>query len=94
MPSNKTARRPELAERADFARFGNLLALTDNEDLNVRLCDIWSDMLGKPTVWRWGGEESDSGSRFAQGLPRPGLISAEMERGDAKFVVDPNGPRC
>ena len=84
------ARRPELAERADFARFGNLLALTDNEDLNVRLCDIWSDMLGKPNVWRWGGEESDSGSRFAQGLPRPGLISAEMERGDAKFVVDPN----
>ena len=84
------ARRPELAERADFARFGNLLALTDNEDLNVRLCDIWSDMLGKPNVWRWGGEESDSGSRFAQGLPRPGLISAEMERGDAKFVVDPD----
>ena len=84
------ARRPELAERADFARFGNLLALTDNEDLNVRLCDIWADMLGDTNVWRWGGEEADSGSRFAQGLPRPGLISAEMERGDAKFVVDPD----
>ena len=65
--------------------FGNLLALTDNEDLNVRLCDIWAEMLGKPNVWRWGGEESDSGSRFAEGLPRPGLISAEMERGDAKL---------
>ena len=46
-------------------------------------------MLGNANVWRWGGEAADSGIRFAQGLPRPGLISAEMERGDAKFVVDP-----
>lgn len=84
------ARRPELAERADFARYGNLLALTDNEDLNVRLCDIWTDMLGQANVWRWGGEKSDGGTRFAGRLPRPGLVSAELERGDAKFVVDPN----
>ncbi len=60
---------------------GNLLALTDNEDLNERLCALWSDVFEKKNLFKWSSypaTRESYGISVFQTLPKPSLISSEI----------------
>lgn len=80
-------RQPEL--RA----IGNLLALTDNDAMNVLVCQRWADVVGRGGVFRWAPADEAATSRGAgpgtvvwASLPKPSLLSAELAAGDAWLV--------
>jgi NhaP-type Na+/H+ or K+/H+ antiporter/mannitol/fructose-specific phosphotransferase system IIA component (Ntr-type) len=89
---------PELRERAQLLGLGHLLALTDNEELNMLLCQRWGDVFGQNHVYRWStnadGREGDdrSGQMLWRKLPKPSLISNEIARGEATTIIAPAAP--
>jgi len=90
------ARDTALYERNELHGIGNILALTDNEDLNVRICQNWSEILGEKHVFRCdpAGASIDEKSNAASPpgisvwprLPRPSLIATELAQGEAEFI--------
>jgi NhaP-type Na+/H+ or K+/H+ antiporter/mannitol/fructose-specific phosphotransferase system IIA component (Ntr-type) len=84
------ARDPSLLEHPDLVSVGNLLALTDNEDLNVLVCGAWADELGREHTFRWAargrsGQEGLAGRPALRGLPRPSRVALELARGESRF---------
>ncbi len=86
------ARDRGLGERPELYETGNLLALTDNEDLNTLLCERWRDRFGREHLFRWGsassreGDPGSAGSRVWAALPKPSVLSAELVHGEARVV--------
>jgi len=91
------ARDTSLTERVELQGVGNLLALTDNEDLNIRVCERWSEVLGNDHVFRVDQArpgsidvedqmEETAGHPVWLGLPKPTLLAAELERGEALMI--------
>jgi len=99
------ARDPASLDRREFRGIGHVLALTDNEDLNVRICQTWRHGVGPDNVFRCnpsGGEieatdeeeEETAGIMVWPRLPRPSLLSAELQRGDTMIEqADGYGPQ-
>jgi NhaP-type Na+/H+ or K+/H+ antiporter/mannitol/fructose-specific phosphotransferase system IIA component (Ntr-type) len=85
------ARDVALYDRVEMQGVGNVLALTDNDDLNVRICQIWGEVVGSEHVFRYsvvgaaGREREDEtpGRVVWPDLPRPSLVSAELSRLEA-----------
>lgn len=83
------ARETDVLERHGLAEIGHVLALTDNEDLNARICAGWSGRVGAEQVFRYrstaavGTLQDEQGVVLWPGLPRPTLLSAEIERNEA-----------
>jgi mannitol/fructose-specific phosphotransferase system IIA component (Ntr-type) len=50
----------DLEEGGDLAVLGNVLALTENEDLNERVCRHWAGVLDKPRLYKWMSSTQDS----------------------------------
>ncbi len=74
--------------REDMQNIGNLLALTDNHELNIVLCAQWQMTLGRDHLYRWTPETGSNDPQTAgnvvwQALPKPSLLSAELMRGQA-----------
>lgn len=93
------ARDRTIEERPELQGIGNLLALTDNEDLNLVLCERWSDLIDKKRLYRWssgkvekGGDNELVGNAVWSNLPKPTLLSAELGRGEAVIVQAVNPP--
>ena len=95
------ARDPEALETvSEMAGVGNLLALTDNEDLNALLCQRWAEAFGAKRVfcWRSGaapgarqgrvGVRGEPGRVVWSGLPKPSVLSAELDLGEAAVVEE------
>jgi len=87
------ARDPELAERDEFQAIGNLVALTDNEDLNMLLCQRWSEAFGRSHVFFWSPSADRRpaerpGQAVWSRLPKPSILSAELARNEAAAVLD------
>lgn len=79
-------------EQAELRGVGNLLALTDNDDLNIRLCDAWRETVGAGRVFRCNPTGSDPtevdedhGRLVWLRLPRPSIMAAEIARGEASI---------
>jgi NhaP-type Na+/H+ or K+/H+ antiporter len=99
------ARDTKLATNPAMSGVGNLLALTDNEDLNMLLCQRWAISLGRDHVFRWGTPagtgDSDSGDGQPDAdrpgtvvwstLPKPSLLSSEMLRSEAIMLEHQHG---
>lgn len=72
---------------------GSVLALTDNADLNVLLCQNWREIYGRRKVFRWGPSDdahasSDGdGTRIWETLPRPMAVSSELFRNEARVFT-------
>ncbi len=49
----------ELDQSPLFYGVGNFLAITENQDLNLLLCQRWGGLLGKPNLYRWAREEQE-----------------------------------
>ena len=92
------ARDTSFIDRPDLQGIGNVLALTDNEDLNVRICQNWKELLGPDHVYRSDPNEMQpanddidhmetAGRVVMARLPKPTLLSAELARGDATVVI-------
>ncbi len=88
------ARDLSLEGAEELAEIGHLLALTDNEDLNALLCERWARRLGADRVHCWRSpraarvedaspEEAAAGRVVWSELPKPSLVAAELELGDA-----------
>lgn len=86
------ARSIELMDSDALLGVGNLLAVTDNEDLNMVACDRWADIFGRDSVHRWArtAPESAAGRAVWRNLPKPSIVSAEAARGQAEFTESPN----
>jgi len=86
-----------LHERSQLQEVGNLLALTDNEDLNVRLCQNWAEVFGPGRVYRChpapGQPDHEDDDHAPVGhvvwakLPRPSLVSGELNRDEATVLT-------
>jgi NhaP-type Na+/H+ or K+/H+ antiporter/mannitol/fructose-specific phosphotransferase system IIA component (Ntr-type) len=85
----------ELEERDEILGIGNVLALTDNEDLNEIICQRWADVVGPDHVHRWASRariattgERTAGRVLWPDLPKPSMLSTELERGDARTFTE------
>lgn len=89
------ARNPETLESDEMRRIGNVLALTDNEELNQIICQLWSPRVGRENVHRWATtppEETTTGRRefgniIWRNLPKPSLVSSEILRHEATLLI-------
>lgn len=74
-----------------FQRVGHVVGLTDNVELNEIVCQRWRDPIGRDDLFRWGAAKSGEDEKSAPTVgvviwdrqPRPGLLSAELARGEA-----------
>lgn len=87
------ARDADLFDRPSLAGVGNLLALTDNEDLNLRICAAWAPRLGTHHVFRWAEHDEREHER-GQGVPllwgdEPSAIAFDLTRGARTLVRVP-----
>ncbi len=85
------ARDESIQEREEMQPIGNLLALTDNVDLNLLLCQRWEETLGRDHVFLWSPatqklEADHAGRVIWSKLPRPSLISGELARGETAVL--------
>ncbi len=96
------ARDTSLYDRSELRGVGNVLAITDNEDLNQVLCQRWATVVGAEHVFQYAaamGERGDQerheeiGRRIWTRLPRPTLLSAELQRGETMTLISTKLPR-
>lgn len=88
------ARDTALIERIEFEGIGHLAALTDNENLNILLCERWGETFGKSNVRGWiskkllpGQPKSDFEGALWPSLPKPSIVSAELLQSRATLSV-------
>jgi len=82
-----------LDEHPEIQTVGNLLAVTDNEDLNSLLCQRWAEVFGKNRVFGWQPKRAANrssqqkvGSPIWRQLPKPSIISGDLERRAASLT--------
>jgi NhaP-type Na+/H+ or K+/H+ antiporter/mannitol/fructose-specific phosphotransferase system IIA component (Ntr-type) len=96
------ARDKQLADREEFQGIGNVLAMTDNEDLNVRICQNWREIVGSAHVFRCNTTgaapsaeeeaEATAGKLIWPKLPKPSLLAGELLRREASLLETTGGP--
>ncbi|MFA5258413.1 MAG: sodium:proton antiporter, partial [Opitutales bacterium] len=80
-----------IERRPEMSGVGQILAITDNEDLNELLCARWADSMGRDYVFRWSSGKSGLLQRGRPGggrsvwtwMPRPSVVSGEIVLGNA-----------
>lgn len=86
----------EWADKLGQRGIGYMLALTDNAELNALLCQRWKESLSEEHVFGWQPRESSAASAQAEEghgpgiwghLPRPSVVSGEIQRGEALLTV-------
>lgn len=89
------ARDPALFEHEQLMNMGNVLALTDNEDLNLVICSRLADVVGRDHVFAWvsGSGSSPMASEKVRtvwsNLPKPSMLSNELSHYESRmFQID------
>ena len=82
---NQTSLLPEL-----YPFIGNVLALTDNRDLNQLICERWAGVVGRKHVYRWSPDSTRQeqligglGQPIWNNLPKPTQIEYTLRNKDA-----------
>ncbi len=74
-----------------FQDIGQLIALTDNVDLNALVSNRWQPYLGRSNIHAWSPRtETDSSEALGtvfNDLPQPSIIAEELEKGTAKLEL-------
>jgi NhaP-type Na+/H+ or K+/H+ antiporter/mannitol/fructose-specific phosphotransferase system IIA component (Ntr-type) len=80
-------------EQAHLRGIGNVLALTDNEELNILVCQAWAPIVGRANTYRWGRISADDedatgrpGTLLAHLPAKPSLLASEMQRGETLLM--------
>jgi len=79
-----------MMDRPEFATIGSVLALTDNGELNELIMQRWGEVRGRSNVHAWRpstGGASLRGRDVFVGLPRPSVLSTELENGEARLEL-------
>lgn len=78
-----------LNELPELQAVGNLLAITDNEDLNTVVGHRWAETLGTTHLFGWHSEaqqtDAKSGSVVWTHQPKPSIVSGDLDRGLAEL---------
>ena len=90
-----------LEEDKRFVDVGSFFALTENEDLNALLAKKWSQIVESKEIYFWKSSrsvEADShqqmeGNVLWQRLPKPSILSYELEQGDSHVMISNRSPR-
>lgn len=89
------ARDPGIFEDERMMNIGNVLALTDNEDLNLVVCARLQEVVGRSHVFAWVSQrsgqsvESDDAVLVWSNLPKPSMLSIELLQHESRlFRVD------
>ena len=82
---DQTGLQPEL-----YPFIGNVLALTDNRDLNQLICERWAEVVGRKHVYRWSPDSARQeqligglGQPIWNNLPKPTQIEYTLRNKDA-----------
>ncbi len=87
----RDARDPAIFEDEKIMGLGNVIALTDNEDLNLVICNRLSEVTGRDNVYAWvsgaSGNplESENANIVWSNLPKPSMLSAEIRQYESRF---------
>lgn len=93
----------EWADKLSQRGVGHLLALTDNAELNALLCQRWKDVFSEEHVFGWQPLESSAaqaqsdeghGSGIWGHLPRPSVVSGEIQRSEALLSIREKGAKA
>jgi mannitol/fructose-specific phosphotransferase system IIA component (Ntr-type) len=85
------ARDPALFEHEQLMNMGNVLALTDNEDLNLVICSRLAEVTGRDHVFAWvsgSGSSpmfSEKVSTVWSNLPKPSMLSMEIAQYESRI---------
>lgn len=86
---------PKVQNRAQLMGVGFVIALTDNDELNILVCQRWGPIVGADRVFRWSSTpHNEDNINHAPGrliwprLPKPSLLSTEIMRGEVTFYED------
>ena len=92
---NQTSLLPEL-----YLFIGNVLALTDNRDLNQLICERWAEVVGSKHVFHWSLESVRQeqltvglGQPIWNNLPKPTQIEYTLRNKDA-VIAKANQKNC
>ena len=69
-----------------FSNIQNLLALTDNPELNEWIVADWRMHLGKRHVFAWKTSTGKRSLEIHADLPRPSVLSEELRKGSTKII--------
>src|SRR5690606_15325897 len=93
------ARDPALFEHEQLMNMGNVLALTDNEDLNLVICSRLAEVTGRDHVFAWvsgsgsSPMESEKVTTVWSILPKPSMLSMEIAQYESRiFQIDGTRP--
>ena len=84
-------------DRSEFQTIGNLLALTDNTELNELLCNRWGHFIGHEDTYRWSPAQNGAAPETTSGhgrvvfarMARPSVIAAEILLREAQIEAAP-----
>ncbi len=80
-------------DQPDLNSVGNLIALTDNENLNALIGQRWVRQLGRERVFFWGSQSMTDSPDESIGrivwheLPKPTLLTEELQRREASLMT-------
>jgi NhaP-type Na+/H+ or K+/H+ antiporter/mannitol/fructose-specific phosphotransferase system IIA component (Ntr-type) len=76
---------------------GNVLAMTDNRDLNQLICEKWSEIVDKRNLFRWSSQSPEVERQIAgMGVPiwthlmKPSQISYDFQNGEILLQLQNN----
>lgn len=91
----------EVASAERMNTIGNLLALTDNRDLNQLICSKWTEEIPRGQIYYWSPPEVASEEKKNDGvaiwteMPKPSVVAYDISLGRSKLVfADPGQLRA
>ena len=80
----KNSLNEDITEDESFLNVGNLLAVTDNLELNVLIARHWAQIVPKNNIYYWSTDDNtskrqDFGQVVWSDIPKPSIISSELQ---------------
>ena len=75
----------DIDEETSFLNIGNLLAITDNLELNLLIAQHWARIIPKNNIYYWSNNKPTTqkqnflGKAIWEELPKPSIISSELQ---------------
>lgn len=80
---------PEEVPTEVISSLQSIIVLTDNEELNTEICEVWSNYLKREQLFFWGHNVSDAkiGTAIWRFIPKPSHISFKLKDKKNHLVV-------
>ncbi|NJO89075.1 MAG: hypothetical protein HC831_09035 [Chloroflexia bacterium] len=90
--SHNDAFEPEEIPPVITSSLKSVIVLTDNEELNRSICEVWSNYVKKGQLYSWGSKSMKEkfGKAVWSFIPKPSDVSAELKDQKNEFVVSEN----